>query len=1530
MSEIKIPVFSGHRAEDVEAFIRGLERYFAAKASLSDKAKMILLRTQLHGLASADYDDQFPEGTDDIMEGKFMEVFKERIDWLRSKYVTDALKARWQAEIQATKMRRGESPEEYYGRLRVMGRRLGSDEETKAKVLETIRNAWYVGLPVHYRAKLDEAEIYEFEARLSRTNAIFDTEAKEAKVVKRKELVAMADSSSSSSGEDVQMSEAQPLKRFKNKGKPTHDQPDVKKLMAMMGQMLEVMSQNFASAGVSTKQARHREWIEGRMKEGACFGCGEKGHVIKNCPKKSQKVRLSLVGDNLTNAFDNTARRNERPDSKASIEAWINSNKDYLCLEPSLCDLSLNEIENLSSTEDDDLVAKTVVMKALTPDPKFTPARILVEVNGIWTEAIVDSGASTTVLTYDLLVRAKLANRVYDGATTIVTAGGLKIKSYGRVKFSIRLGNVMKTEVEAVVLDVNSYDLLLGNNWLQKVKAILDYGVTTLFVHHEDLREEIPLSIYRKLSEQEEQVRNLDQVNGCSTEHTLLVLDEDIKLPARTIVTYKFKRQFEVRPNDVFEPENLVPVHIPSIHFELKLQGSLKIPLCNWSKRDITLKRGTLLGSIKNYPVEEEPVNLVHEEIFEIQDEDLIQISVGNISVEQKERLFELLKKYKHLFARDESELGQTSLTKHYIDTGDVRPIRQRDYRRGPAQEKIIREEVEKMLHNGVIQKSSSPWASPVVLVKKKDGKIRFCVDYRKLNKVTKKDAYPLPRIDDLLDRLGRATIFSSIDLISGYWQILLDEKTKEKSAFVTKEGLYEFLVMPFGLSNAPATFQRLMDQVYSGILWDFVMVYLDDINVYSKDFDSHLVHLEASFKRLEKAGLKMKISKCHFCKEQLEFLGHIVNKDGIEPTPEKLEVVRRMTPPRNRTEVRSFLGFVGYYRRFIKEFAHIARPLHELTKKDVKFGWTEDCQKSFELLKEKLISAPVLRRPDFEKPFILTTDGSYSGLGAVLSQKDNKGDEFVVGYFSRSLRGAEKNYTVTEVECLGVIFAVQKCKHYLLGKKFLLKTDHSALRWLINSSEPTGRMARWVMQLMEYDFEIEHISGKRNPADFPSRNTSGSNQDAEDVFFDAEVFLLDEKMERVRRYLEYQEIPADLSASKRKSFLNYCTKFFIKDSILYQKNGEHPRRVVDVGERIALIKAVHEEGHFSYYVTMKNLLKDYWWEGMGRDVRKVVNSCQTCQFLGPKPQVHRAPLYPIKVAGPFHTVGIDYIGPLPETDKGNRYIVVCVDYLTKWVEAKAVPIATAFETAEFLYNDVIARHGCPRRIISDQGTHFVNKTIEVLCKEWKISQKLASAYHPQTNGLVERFNQTVKKVLAKLTRDRAKNWDTLLGGALFAIRTMANKSTRLEPFYVLYGRHAVSPRALDFPDYPVKDISEASATRELERRIMIVIKKMEATWRLAGKGIQKAQEAMKRFHNEKYKVDTEGFKVGQKVLLHVPNRRGFEDYWKGPYEISEVLNNGSYRLKSVEGEPLRRSFPRERLKAYTADRFEPIVVIPT
>jgi hypothetical protein len=369
-------------------------------------------------------------------------------------------------------------------------------------------------------------------------------------------------------------------------------------------------------------------------------------------------------------------------------------------------------------------------------------------------------------------------------------------------------------------------------------------------------------------------------------------------------------------------------------------------------------------------------------------------IAQRELTPEQNDAINNLLEAYKDIFASELHELGQNNVIQHVIDTGTERPVRQRAYRATLPDQQFISAEIQRMLDANIIQLSTSPWASPVVIVSKKNGKKRFCVDYRKLNGVTKRDAYPLPWIDEMMDTLGEAHWFSSMDLTSGYWQIGMDPDSIPKTAFISREGLYEFNVMPFGLCNGPPTFQRAMDNILGDYNWKFAMVYIDDINTFSRTFDEHLQHLQLVFQRIREAGLKLNREKCNFTRKELPFFGHVINEDGISPDPSTVQKILDYPQPQTVKGLWSFLGLAGYYRKFVKGFSQIAAPLFKLLRNNITYVWTIDQENAFNKLKELLTSAPILIYPDFTKKFYLYTDASDSGLGAVLSQKDDDNRE--------------------------------------------------------------------------------------------------------------------------------------------------------------------------------------------------------------------------------------------------------------------------------------------------------------------------------------------------------------------------------------------------------------------------------------------------------------------------------------------------------------------------------------------------------
>ena len=446
---------------------------------------------------------------------------------------------------------------------------------------------------------------------------------------------------------------------------------------------------------------------------------------------------------------------------------------------------------------------------------------------------------------------------------------------------------------------------------------------------------------------------------------------------------------------------------------------------------------------------------------------------------EEREDIQQLLREFADVL---QGEPGRTQLTVHSVNTGSARPIRLPPYRIPHAYRETVQKELKDMIESGIIEPSHSEWSSPIVVVKKKDGNIRICIDYRRLNSATPVDPYPMPRPDELIDKLGRAKYITILDLSKGYWQVPMKEEDRAKTAFTTSFGHFQFKVMPFGLNGAPATFQRMMDSLLQG-LQNSAGAYIDDIIIYSETWREHLQHVKQVLLRLRANHLTAKPAKCQFGMKECGYLGHIVGNGLVRPDPDKVRAVLEFPTPHTKKQIRSFLGLSGYYRRFIRDYATIATPLTNLTKKKLpdKVQWTDTCAQAFGLLKKALTDSPVLVNPDFTKGFILQTDASNLGVGAVLSQLDEEGRDRPIAYYSRKLLPREQKYSTIEQECLAIKLGVEAFKVYLVGRPFTIQTDHRSLKWLNRLKEKNSRLTRWSLALQAYTFEVEHRAGTAN-----------------------------------------------------------------------------------------------------------------------------------------------------------------------------------------------------------------------------------------------------------------------------------------------------------------------------------------------------------------------------------------------------------------------------------------------------------------
>ncbi|CAK1603777.1 unnamed protein product [Parnassius mnemosyne] len=885
------------------------------------------------------------------------------------------------------------------------------------------------------------------------------------------------------------------------------------------------------------------------------------------------------------------------------------------------------------------------------------------------------------------------------------------------------------------------------------------------------------------------------------------------------------------------------------------------------------------------------------------------------------DKLYLLLQSYRDCFATCLGEIGCVDEVKIKIDLIDNRPIVYRPYRLSHHERQQVRETVDELLQNDIIQESNSDYASPILMVKKKTGEQRLCVDFRALNNKTIKDRFPLPLIEDQISNLSGNCFFTTLDLASGYYQISVAEECRHLTGFVTPDGHYEFKRMPFGLANAPAVFQRMINKILGNRRFEYALAYLDDVLIPSKSVDEMFQRLEELLRLFRQYGLTLKLTKCRFFEKTVNYLGYDISVNGIQPGKARVLAVKEFPTPSNVHEVRQFLGLTGYFRKFIKGYGEVARPLTSLLRKEASWKWSNAENAAFLFLKEKLIELPVLALYDPTLETEVHTDASSLGVGGILLQwQRNIRVLKPVAYFSRQTTPEEKHLHSYELETLAVVCTLKKFRVYLLGLNFKVLTDCAALRTTLTKRDLVPRIARWWLQISEFTFEIDYRPGvQMTHVDALSRNTDLSmetddNPSISVYNIEKENWLLtlqiaDPDISRILKVLK----PGDDQECK-----DIRRNYVVKNHTVFRKVNDKLCLVVPRSARWQICRANHDDiGHLGYAKTLERMEESYWFPKLRKFVKKYISACIECAYNKDNKTKRKSGfLYPInKIQIPFHTIHMDHLGPFVRSKDGNTHILTVVDAFTKYLFVRAVKDLKTKSTIKVIER-IFYDFGVPARIISDRGTSFTSKAFKTFCDTNGIKHILNAVACPRANGQAERFNQTILNSLsAQNSFGHERDWDKCLGKIQWGINNTVNATTQQSATEAMFG--------VKMRDSLSNKLNTLGCSRNLN---------LQEIRDKISENIEKEQAKQKDRYDAN-RVPATKYAVGDLVKI---SRNNFDNDKKstkllskfvGPYKITEVLGNDRYKIADVPG------FSKKG-KLYTtviaADRIRPWIHIKT
>jgi hypothetical protein len=1205
--------------------------------------------------------------------------------------------------------------------------------------------------------------------------------------------------------------------------------------------------------------------------------------------------------------------------------------------------------------------------------------------------ALNDTGADVSVMSYSTYLKLGLPMSDAPTGVAVWNADGSPFTIRGVLQTVIVFGEgaaMRSLPLKAVVLEELQTDLILGDDFLRENHAIIAYGAN--HIQYQDFA----VPVLDPVDCRDKEYRN--------TEGLAVRALDDVRLSKKgrsAIVAFvKLPRSFEYSQYSWrFEPSAMAQLvfgirmapTIVRLHGMDTVAGVL---LVNPADKELVVPRGSVLGSIHclreatldavtvqsitatatatdNRATSSAPSETSVDDSFRKKIDEIVSDLGEGVTAEQQQQLRELLLQYKHVLAAD--KLGSTNIFTFDIDPGNARPVCHRDRRYTPLEYEAIRTQVESLLANGLIESANSDWCSRLVCAPKKaaDGQrtdIRVCVDFRDVNKLCVKDAYPSPNIEATLDRLKSAKWFSAFDLEKGYHQVPLTERAKQICTFRCPLGAFRYTRLPFGIMNAPAAFQRMMDLLLRGLSWSCAMVYMDDVIVFSSSWEEHMKNLRMVLDRLASANLTVKLSKCQFARKEVNWLGYVVSEGGITPDPTKVDRVLAFARPTSLADVRTFLGLAGVFRKFIPGYGDIARPLHQLTKKEAHSrwragtAWDEDCEVSFEALKVAVATRPLLAHPRTDRPMKVVCDASDHGMGAMLAQDDENGVERPIAFASATFADEATRYTTTEKEGLAVVWAVKHFRPYIHGVPTVIVTDHSALSYIFAMGDPPPRIARWVMELAQYDLSYIHRKGSCNSvADALSRleTTMKAGQEVFDgtEFAEPKVLRLltsedphivvrmvgTRRSSRSKSHAETKrqeavsfhppdgrsagvgavddvelqnqdvplvhdhdgvipvdghdiptekatnsgetmegkddasptflkassaddgDLPVDVSPSIYSALQHedddcrvmlkwlqcgtvpedqelrtwveaHQDEYAVQQGVLYRIDTAKTRgmvttrllAVVPKSQRRQLMMTYHDSpafgGHMNGVRTYARVRQHFWWPRMCSDILDYVAVCPTCAIRRPRTRPKSQIQSHVQASSPFEFVAMDLLA-MPESKSGNKYALVLVDYYSRYAIVSPLPDKSAKTVARVLLEKCILVHGHPGTILTDRGGEFLNEILISLCKALSIKKTFTTPYHPESDGVVERFNRTLLKLIAAYASADQDTWDEVLPYVLYAFNTSVSRATGCVPFTLIFGREP--PPALYFdvlePTGVVRKESDPAKWREEVRRCL-------------------------------------------------------------------------------------------------------------